>query len=243
MNEAEQLRRAMRTTEVTSQGVLDLAAVMRDGRQLRQRRRLAGAGAAALATAVIAGVALGVQVAHPPGPELTPAPAATTTTTRPAATASPSESTPQPRPVGAVVASGIWYGSEERVFYVVPVEVPRQPHVTIGLVAGRRAADGRLTSDFVVNDTEGNDRRPGFHQIGYDQPGPIRTSPAVPTFGYFVGPAKRIVGTAAGREVEARLVRWSRDGQVVIFWFDPAQLRPGTSLDGIAAVDAHGRTL
>ncbi|MFI6333111.1 hypothetical protein ACIBBG_33065 [Micromonospora chersina] len=193
--------------------------------------------------AVIVGVAIGAQSARPPEPELTPPPAATATATRPTATATPSESTQEPRPVGDVVASGIRYGTEERVFYFIPVDVPRQPHVTIGLVAGRRSADGKLTSDFVANDVEGNDRRPGFHQIGYDQPGPIPTSPPVPTFGYFVGPAERIVGTVEGRKVTARLATWSRDPQVVIFWFDPEQLKPGVPLDSILARDAHGRKL
>ncbi|WP_240944465.1 hypothetical protein [Micromonospora thermarum] len=65
----------------------------------------------------------------------------------------------------------------------------------------------------------------------------------MPTFGYFVGPAKRIVGTVDGRQATARLAQWSRDPQVVIFWFDPQQLAPGTPLDGIVAHDARGRRL
>ena len=81
---------------------------------------------------------------------------------------------------------------------------------------------------------------PGFHQIGYDE----RTSAVpLPTFGYFVGPARRIVGTVAGRQVVARLQRWSVDQQVVSFWFDPAALPPGDRLDGIVARDASNRLL
>ncbi|PTA43221.1 hypothetical protein [Micromonospora sp. RP3T] len=243
MNEAQQLRQAMRATEPAHRRVLDLDTIMRDGRRLRRRRRLAGSGAAALSVAVVLSVAIGVQAARPPEPEPTAPPAATATATRPTATPTRSESTQEPRPVGDVVASGIWYGSEERVFYFVPIDVPGQSRVTIGLVAGRRAADGRLTSDYVVNDVEGSDRRPGFHQIGYDQTGPIPTGPPVPTFGYFVGPAERIVGTAESRHVDARLATWSRDPKVKIFWFQPAQLRPGVPLDGIVALDARGRKL
>lgn len=123
--------------------------------------------------------------------------------------------------------SGIRYGADERVFFMVPVDVPQLPRVTIGLVAGRRAPGGRLTSDFLVNDVSGSDRRPGFHEIGYDQQR-VPTDASIPTFGYFVGPAARIVGTVDGRQVEARLVRWSEDPDVVIFWFDPTTLTPGT---------------
>lgn len=118
--------------------------------------------------------------------------------------------------------------------------MPGVPKVTIGLAAGRRAPDGTLSTDILVNDVEGADRSPGFHQIGYDE----RSSDTpVPTFGYFVGPAERIIGTVDGRQVDARVARWSRDKQVVIFWFDPATLTPGERLDGIVARDRGGRRL
>ena len=236
MNEVEQLRQAMRATEQSHRDVLDLGAIMRDGRRLRRRRRIASA-AAVLSVAAVIGVAVGAQRARPPADP--PAPVAT----HPTATPAPAESTREPRPVGDVVASGIWYGVEERIFCFIPVDVPGHPQVTIGLLAGRRAADGKLTPDFLANDVEGTDRRPGFHAIGYDHSGPIQSRHPMPTFGYFVGPAKRIVGTAEGRQVTARQATWSRDPQVVIFWFDPEQLAPGVPLDGIVAHDAHGRKL
>ncbi|MGS2612957.1 hypothetical protein ACVCAH_00240 [Micromonospora sp. LZ34] len=240
MNDVNELRQAMRAAERPDRPSLDLTAILRDGRRLRRRRRLAGTGAAALSVVVVAvGVAVGVQQTRPPDPERRSVPAATAPAVGP--TASPRE--PAPRPVGGVVDTGIRYGTEERVLYFVPVDVPQLPEVTIGLVAGRRTADGELISDFLANDVEGSDRRPGFHQIGRDQSG-TRPNPApVPTFGYFVGPAARIVGTADGRQIAARLARWSEDPQVVIFWFDPAQLAPGVRLDGILARDAQGRKL
>ncbi|MGN9778646.1 hypothetical protein ACTMS0_23190 [Micromonospora sp. H33] len=242
MNEVDQLRQAMRATERTHRDVLDLSTIMREGRRVRRRRRLAGTGGVLLSMAVVVGVAVGVLGPRPPEPERQPAPAATAPT-HPTATPSQDESTEEQQPVGDVVDTGIRYGSEERIFYFVQVELPQQPQVTIGLVAGRRAADGNLTSDFLANDVEGSDRRPGFHAIGYDHVGSVPTKPRVPTFGYFVGPAKRIVGTVDGRQVTARLARWSRDPQVVIFWFDPEELAPGARLDGIVARDAGGRKL
>ncbi|MEH0820676.1 MULTISPECIES: hypothetical protein [unclassified Micromonospora] len=244
MNEVEQLREAMRTTERTDRTALDLTTIMREGRRLRRRRRLAGAGAVALSVAVVVvGVAVGVERTRTPEPDRRAGPAVTTPATRPTVTTTPSPWQPRPQPVGDVVDAGIRYGDDQRVFYVVPVDVPALPRVKIGLVAGRRAAGGELTSDFLVNDVAGSDRRPGFHEIGYDQSGPVSTRPPVPTFGYFVGPAERIIGTVDGRQVTARLARWSEDRQVVIFWFDPEVLAPGVQLDGIIARDAQGREL
>ncbi|MEU5526253.1 hypothetical protein ABZ744_04870 [Micromonospora chersina] len=245
MNEVDELRRAMRATERADRNGLDLAGIMREGRRVRRRRRVAGTGAVAAVVAVLIGVGGAVARTRPAEP---PAPAATAPAAAPPATADPSPTpTPGPtdspaRPVGAVVGSGIRYDADERVFYLVPVDVPEVPGVTIGLAAGRRSPTGELTTDYLVNDVEGSDRRPGFHQIGYDQQR-VPTDAPVPTFGYFVGPAGRIVGTVDGRHVEARLARWSEDPRLVIFWFDPGVLTPGTPLDGIVARDARGRKL
>ncbi|MET8369499.1 hypothetical protein ACPXB1_14340 [Micromonospora sp. DT68] len=248
MSEFDRLRHAMRVTE--RPGVaLDLTAVLREGRRLRTRRRLAGAATlAAGLTAVAAVVAVGIRPGDPPSVErpppvaVAPPPVAASPTTPD----SPEPTTPTtmardiPKPLGHVVDSGIRHGVEQRVFYVVQVRVPGQPGVSIGLAAGRRAPDGRLTTDILVNDVEGADRGPGFHQIGYDERG---AGAAVPTFGYFVGPAQQITGTVNGRQVSARLARWSADKQVVIFWFDPADLAPGDRLDGIVARDAENKRL
>lgn len=242
MTEMDELRRAMRATE-RADG-LDLDDIMRRGRRLRRRRR-AGAAVAAM-TAVLA-VAFGVEaVATRPGPPNLPGgePAATASAGPPAPTptAAPAPTQSPLQPLGTVVDSGIRYGADARVFFMVPIDVPELPRVTIGLVAGRRAPDGHLTSDFLLNDVSGSDRRAGFHEIGYDQQrAPTDTS--IPTFGYFVGPAARIVGTVDGRQVDAKLARWSEDPQVVIFWFDPKTLTPGTRLDGITARDPQGHRL
>ncbi|MDO3703599.1 hypothetical protein Q3W71_18190 [Micromonospora sp. C28SCA-DRY-2] len=243
MNEVDQLRQAMRATERTGHDPLDLTTIMREGRRLRHRRRLAGTGAAAVLLAVVAGVTVTVRQAAPPEPERSAAPAVTAPAGRPSTEPAPTPVEPRPVPLGDVVDSGIRYGTDARVFYFVAVDLPHEPRVTIGLVAGRRAADGTLTSDFLANDVEGSDRRPGFHQIGYDSYGAGADGPPMPTFGYFVGPASRIVGTVKGRQVDARLARWSEDPRVVIFWFDPQRLAPGVPLDGIIARDAQGRKL
>ncbi|KAB1915508.1 hypothetical protein [Micromonospora sp. AMSO31t] len=243
MNEVDELRRAMRAAERADRNGPDLAVIMREGRRVRRRRRVAGTGAVAVAVAaVVIGVGGTVARSRAPEPPL-PAPVATAPVVAPTATADPAPTELRPRPVGAVVGSGIRYGADERVFYVVPVDVPELPGVTIGLAAGRRSPAGELTTDYLVNDVAGSDRRPGFHQIGYDPQARVPSAVPVPTFGYFVGPAARIVGTVDGRHVEARLARWSEDPRLVIFWFDPGVLAPGEPLDGIVARDARGRRL
>ncbi|MCG5472476.1 hypothetical protein LADH09A_000303 [Micromonospora sp. LAH09] len=252
MSELERLRQAMRDTE-RPDASLDLAVVMREGRRLRTRRRVAGAGAATLAAgvaAVVVVVAVGALPGDPPTPErpppvaVAPPPAGVSPTASTSSEPTPpptvARDVPPPKPLGQLIDSGVRHGADQRVYYFVGVSVPGEPKVSIGLAAGRRAANGMLTTDLLVNDVDGADRSPGFHQIGYDEGS---STVPVPTFGYFVGPAHRIVGTVGGRQVDARLARWSMDKQVLIFWFDPVELTPGERLDGIIARDASGRRL
>ncbi|MEW2432285.1 hypothetical protein AB0877_30165 [Micromonospora sp. NPDC047644] len=253
MSELERLRDAMRVTE-RPDAVLDLVTVMREGRRLRTRRRVAGAGAATLATgfaAMVVVVAAGASGPGDPAPTERPQPVAVAPPSvgvSPWAEKSPPGSTPpptmgrdvpQPKPMGQIVDTKVRHGQDRRVYYFVAVSVPGEPKVSIGLAAGRQAPDGSLTTDILVNDVYGSDRSAGFHQIGYDD----GAAAPVPTFGYFVGPAKRIIGTVDDRQVDARVAPWSADKQVLIFWFDPAQLSPGERLDGIVAHDANGRRL
>ncbi|WP_433686406.1 hypothetical protein ACQP0I_19305 [Micromonospora carbonacea] len=245
MNEADRLRAAMRSTERGRGDRFDVEAIMREGRRLR-RRRAARSGAVMLAVvAAIVGTTVALRRAEPPPWGAEPAatapatPSATPPTDRtPAATDPPSR-----QALGEIVRTGIRYGDDERVFYFTPVAVPDAPGVTVGLVAGRRAPDGRLTPDHLANDIAGGDRRPGFHQIGYEPSARLPPANPVPTFGYFVGPAAQITGTVDGRAVTARLARWSEDTDVVVFWFPPQALSPGRRLDGIVARDASGRQL
>ncbi|MEV4215229.1 hypothetical protein [Micromonospora sp. NPDC049662] len=253
MSELDRLRDAMRATE-RPDAVIDLARVMRDGRRLRTRRRVTGAAAATLAAGLVAVTAVTVDPSGsrdpaPAGPASPVAVASPPAGVTPTAAAMSDESTPpptqargvpHPKPLGQVIDTGIGHGTDRRVYFFVAVTVPGAPRVTIGLAAGRRAVDGTVSTDILVNDVEGADRSLGFHQIGYDE---SASTPAVPTFGYFVGPAARIIGTVDGRQVDATLARWSLDKQVVIFWFDPATLAPGERLDGIVARDGAGHRL
>ncbi|MFG1881640.1 hypothetical protein [Micromonospora sp. NPDC049102] len=253
MSELDRLREAMRATE-RPDAILDLASVMREGRRLRARRRITGAAAATFAAGLVAVTAVVVDPTgsrdplptEPASPVAVASPPAgvapTTAATSDGPTPPPTRArgVPNPKPLGQVIDSGIGHGIDRRVYFVVAVTVPGAPRVTIGLAAGRQAPDGTVSTDILVNDVEGADRSPGFHQIGYEE---SESAFPVPTFGYFVGPAARIIGTVDGRQVDATVARWSLDKQVVIFWFDPTTLTPGARLDGIVAHDSAGRRL
>ncbi|MGV9212988.1 hypothetical protein ACTFTM_14115 [Micromonospora sp. RB23] len=249
MSELDRLREAMRATE-RPDAVLDLARVMRDGRRLRTRRKVTGAAAATLAAGLVAVTAVTVDPGGSREPALTDPASPVAVASSPAGVAPTSNEptpppanprgVPDPKPLGQVVDSGTVHGTDRRVYFFVAVTIPGAPKVTIGLAAGRRAPDGTVRTDILVNDVDGTDRSPGFHQIGYDESESVF---AVPTFGYFVGPAARIIGTVDGRQVDATVRRWSLDKQVVIFWFDPTTLAPGKRLDGIVAHDGAGRRL
>jgi hypothetical protein len=247
MNETGRLREAMRATEQAQRHQFDVELIMRKGRRLRYRRRAAQGGMLLASAAVVVGFALGLRPGGPPvEPGAEPTVAAITPTVEtplPSALDTPPPTPPAPQPIGEPVTTGIRYGDDERVFYFIAVDLPHAPEVTIGLVAGRRGPGGALAADHLLNDVEGDDRRPGFHEIGYE-PSP-QTLPAtpVPTFGYFVGPAAKIVGTVDGYEIIAQQTLWSEEPEVVIFWFDPQALTPGQRLDGIVAYDAQGRKL
>jgi hypothetical protein len=177
-----------------------------------------------------------VLPARPPATAAVPAPARTTS-----GPADPWADPPPVRsPVGRIVRTGLLAGGLPRVLFFSAVDVPAAPRVRIGLNIGWLGADGLVRSDMIVNDVRGSDLSRGFHQIGYAGSG---EPDGYPTFGYFVGPAVKIQGRAGGRTPVARIAGWSKDPSVQIFWFDPAELRPGVRLDGISAFDADGRRL
>jgi hypothetical protein len=62
-------------------------------------------------------------------------------------------------------------------------------------------------------------------------------------FGYYVGPATRITATVDGRRIQAGQARWSQESQIVIFWFDPADVPDGTAPTNLAAYNAAGSRL
>jgi hypothetical protein len=142
--------------------------------------------------------------------------------------------------LGDVIRTGLKAGPAEWVLYAVPVQEAALPDVHFGIMLGRRTAGRTLTSDIVINETEGADRAPGFHtgEIASEKDG--LTTPA---FAYFVGPATRITAIVGGKRVAAHLRAWSQDPDVVVFWFDPAQIGAHDTVTKLVAYDRHGRRL
>jgi hypothetical protein len=227
VNDIEDLRDAMQSTPDFEPAPLDLAVVMAAGGRLRRRRRLAVGAASGLA--VLALLVGGAQLARPEPPVN--------------GTANGGAAAPASRDsgvLGDVIPTGLRIGSDERVLYVVPVDAPELPDVPFGVVNGRRLPDGRLVSDVLVNESEGPARAEGFHAAQQAMEVEGKTTLA---YGYYAGDAAKIVVRADGKRVEASLAVWSDDPSIVVFWFDPAQVKPGVKLSGLTAYNRDGRVL
>jgi hypothetical protein len=140
------------------------------------------------------------------------------------------------KPLGAVIPSGITTRGGEIVFYTVAITEKALPRTTFGIMAGVRGSTGDLTDKIIVNETEGSDRAPGFHAI---QSAMEIDGVAMPAFGYYAGPVTKItVG-----KVTAHQAAWSKDSSVVVFWFDPADVRKDFVPSGVAAFGRSGNRL
>jgi hypothetical protein len=64
-----------------------------------------------------------------------------------------------------------------------------------------------------------------------------------PAFGYFVGSPARITASVKGHLASAHLAAWSKDPQVVFFWFDLKDFAPGMPVGELTAYDRNGRKL
>jgi hypothetical protein len=200
-----------------------------------RNRWLPVAGAAAACVAVIAA---GTVAANATADRARPAaaPAAAAAAARPSAppVAAPDAGEPvAPAPIGEIVDTGLPAADGRYVLYAVPVDLAELAETTFGVMLGRRLPDGTLTADVTSNEVEGPDRAPGFHAVQ----GPVEK--AMPTFGYYAGPAARITATAGKRTVTAQRAVWSEDPRVVLFWFRPAE----QPLTGLTAYDRAGRRL
>ena len=103
-------------------------------------------------------------------------------------------------------------------------------------MAGRRTADGALTEDVITNETSGSDRAPGFHAV---QGSMNVNGRQTPTFGYYVGAAKKITAKAHGKTLTAGQSTWSEDPSVRIFWFAPMV----SGIEKLTSLDKNGKRL
>ncbi|MEC3980535.1 hypothetical protein [Amycolatopsis sp. H20-H5] len=246
MNDLESLRSALHEQPSEPQPPLDLGLIMAKGKQIRRRRRLvAGGGGVAAAAAVVAIVFAAAQLRQPANtttaaqpPALVTSSAASPSVVAPAAPSPPESNLP----LGEVVSTGIKDKAGEVVFYGVKVDLPVDlPGVGFGVMAGHRNTAGQLTTELECNETRGSDRSPGFHCVDGGETSPQGT--VIPVFGYFAGPVARITTTAHGKTVQARLAPWSKDPQVVFFWFDPALVESSNVLTPPIAFDAANKRI
>jgi hypothetical protein len=92
----------------------------------------------------------------------------------------------------------------------------------------------------MTNEVDRSDRSAGFHGLTAAMD---VEDVDVPAFGYFVGPAARVVGVLDGRRVAAHQAAWSENPRVVVFWFDLADVPLGSSPSRLDAYDRDGNRL
>jgi hypothetical protein len=214
---------------------IDLPAVMAAGGRVRRRRRFAVVAASGLAVAalLIGGTQLAGRAAPTVGggPAQTAAQPTTPPTTRP--TTKPAL---DGKVLGDIVHTGVSAKGDEWLLYAQAIDDKAIPKTHFGIMLGRRAGDGTLIDAVMANETEGSGRSAGFHAVeGAMNVDGYKTM----TFGYYVGPAKKITGKAHGKTLTARQATWSEDSSVQIFWF-------ATTTEGIGkltALDKNGRKL
>jgi hypothetical protein len=199
---------------------------MRLGARMRTRRRLFVAGGAlGVVAAVLIGVgSLGFGGTDPAQPILI-------TVGQPADPAATRD--------GDVIPTGVHTGGGEYVLYFVSgytqfnrLSQP-MPGSGYGLTLGYRDRDGVVSP---VTTTGSIDLTEGFHSI---------TLGVVPLFGFYSGPATRVVVTSGGRTAGAHTAKWSSNPGIVVFWFTPDQgitNEPKADFD-ITAYDSHGHAL
>jgi hypothetical protein len=232
MNDLDALRAALHEP-VVDDDVLDLGEIMKKGGRIRRRRRLvtAAIGSATALVLVVGGVQAGQALGlydPPPGGSV-------------AAPGGPTDVPIQDgESWGAAIRTGIASGESEWAIYMIRIDEPAVPGTPFGVVAGVRSADGALTNEIVSNETEGSSREPGFHAVSGSMVIDVGRSPV---FGYYVGPAAKIVGGKGDSMRVAEQAAWSEDPSIVLFWYDPKDLPKGWKATGLTAYDEAGTKL
>ncbi|WAL68245.1 hypothetical protein ORV05_10915 [Amycolatopsis cynarae] len=253
MPDIDEFRAALRQEPEQGYRVPDLDAVVALGKRIRRRRRMAAAsGVVAVAAAVVVVLGLTSQL-RPGAPRVGDGGPAISVARPPAPATTAGESSAPPEdvvptagesstPVGDVVPTGIHDEAGEIVLYAVGLDEAALPDVHFGLAVGHRGPSGRVAMDRVANVITGTDRAPGFRVFdgGTDE---TETRTWVPAFGYYVGPAARITTTVRGKTVEASLASWSKDPNVVFFWFTRDEVPDGTLATPPRAYTADGSAL
>ncbi|EME60037.1 hypothetical protein [Amycolatopsis decaplanina] len=246
MTDLETLRSALREPPAEGFAEPDLGAIMTKGRRIRRRRRLAtGAGGVAATVVTVLVIVGAVALKKPPPPAQQPLPPAASAPSssalppapQPTITKAPSTSVPLGNIISLETKSE---GGREMVLYASALDEPDLPGVEFGLRVAYRNDDGSYDDLMISNEYKKSDRSFGFHAV---DGGDVIRGTFVPVFGYFAGSATRITSTVRGKPVEAKVVPWSEDPTVSIFWFDGSQVESAGVLTPLVAYDARGQRL
>ncbi|MFD5243423.1 hypothetical protein ACFWIW_02710 [Amycolatopsis sp. NPDC058340] len=243
MTDLETLRSALREPPAEGFAEPDLGAIMTKGRRIRRRRRLAtGAGGVAATVVTVLVIVGAVALREPARQPLPPAASAPVASAPAPAPASPSIiEAPSASPLGDVIPLGLkGEGGRELVIYASEIDEPSMPDVRFGLQIAYRNPAGGYEALLSANEFKGSDRSFGFHAV---DGGDLVRGTFVPVFGYFSGPAVRVTSTVRGKPVEAKVIPWSEDPSVMIFWFDGDQVESPYVLTPLVAYDAKGQRL
>ncbi|MEV4595969.1 hypothetical protein AB0K15_01035 [Amycolatopsis sp. NPDC049253] len=255
MTDLDKLRSALREQPDQPFAAPDLDRIISDGRRIRRRRRIATGAGAAAAVAAVVGIVFGavalrtpaeptqVPVAAPPAP-VTSGPLASDgvlpTTSPPPMSAIDQPPTSATQPYGDVIHTGIKTAGGEVVLYATKIDDNAAlPDVHFGIMAAIQTKSGYL-SLYASNEIRGADRSFGFHATA----GGIEAAGTwVPVYGYFSGPAAKIVSTVHGKPVQAQTALWSVDHRVVVFWFDQREVPDPAVLTPLVAYGKDGTRL
>ncbi|MFC3449432.1 hypothetical protein [Amycolatopsis speibonae] len=247
MTDLETLRSALREPPAEEFTEPDLGAIMAKGGRIRRRRRLATGAGGVAATVVTVLVIVGAVALREPAPAQRPLPpAASAPSSSPLVPTPPPQPTitkaaPSPAPLGNVISLETkGDGGREMVLYASALDEPALPEVEFALRVAYRNDDGTYEDLMTSNEYKKTDRSFGFHAV---DGGDLVQGAFVPVFGYFSGSAARITSTVRGKPVEAKVVPWSEDPTVAIFWFDGSQVESAGVLTPLIAYDARGQRL
>jgi hypothetical protein len=222
MTDLEGFRDLLRGPAVAAGGSVALDEIVRRGRRLRTRRRVAGgmAGLAVLSVVVGGGVTLWEKTSFA-GPAPVEAAAGTW---GPAGT------------WGETVETGMAQPGGQVVLMLSFLKTTGMQSVGCFEAAERSVSGCRSVVDFTERTFA-----TGFHAI--HAPGRVEGMGELPVFGYFVGPVRAITAKADGRTVTAQLSVWSEDADVTLFWFPLDEVSPEAVLTDWAAFGAGGKPL